>query len=155
MKNERKPNLDERLADFTDRLMAGEAADKAAASDADRELASLQETVEKAWRNLRAPQPDSAMRNRIRSGLAAEWLEKGPQAQGKKKGWISPREKNRIFLLRLTAVVAILGIAALVVAPKIDMYLTGATQSKGGVILIGGIVVAVLVLILLWPSRKP
>jgi hypothetical protein len=154
MTDERNMTLDDRLADFTDRLMAGETAEQAAASDAGRELASLQETVERTRRVLQAPQPDSSLQNRIRSRLAAEWLKTGPQAQGKRKEWTSPGKRNQVFLLRLTVVVALLAIAAVLVAPKIDTFLTGAAQNQGGVMLIGGVILIILILILIWPSRK-
>lgn len=155
MTNERSTNPDERLADFTDRLMAGETPDKAAASDLDRDLASLQETVEHAWRAFQAPQPDPAMRNRIRSRLAAEWLENSPQTQNQKKDWLSSRKKNQVFLLRLTALIVVLAIVVGIVAPKLNPVLAGAAQNKGGVVLIVGVVLVVLVLVLLWQSRKP
>ncbi len=154
MTDERTPNLDERLADFTDRLMAGETAEQAAASDAGRELASLQETVEKALRAMRVPPPEAEIRNRIRTRLAAEWLEKGPPAQERNVKWVSSRERNRKFLLRLAAVAAVLAIAAVLVAPKIDTLLTGAAQKKEGLIIIGGIFLIVLLVILIWPTRK-
>jgi hypothetical protein len=155
MTDKKKNRLEDRLADFTDRLMAGETPDKPAASASGQDLESLQETVEKAQRVFRAAQPDIALQNRIRARLAAEWHKAGPRVQSEKHGWLSSRKKNQVLLLRLVALTATIAIMVGVAAPKVDTILPGAAQNMGVAVIVVLVVVAVVALILFWSPRKP
>jgi hypothetical protein len=155
MTNNKRIRLEERLADFTDRLMAGETPDKPAASDSDRDIECLQETIEKAQRVFHATQPDLTLQNRIRARLAAEWHSRGPQVQGEKNGWLSSRKKKQVLFLRFAALAAVIIIMAGLIAPKVETVLPGASQNKGVALIIVGVVLVALVLILFWSPRKP
>jgi hypothetical protein len=155
MTDKKRIRLEERLADFTDRLLAGETPDKPVASGSDRDFEGLQETVEKAQRVFHAAQPDTALQNRIRARLAAEWHKSGPQVQAKKENWFSSRKKKQVLLLRFAALTAVITVMAGLIAPKVDTVLPGASQNKGVALIIVGLVLVILVLILFWSPRKP
>jgi hypothetical protein len=73
-----RPAPEERLADFTDRLMAGEIPQDAATREADVELSQLQETVRRVREAFPPRKPDTAMQNRIRARLTAELRKNRP-----------------------------------------------------------------------------
>jgi hypothetical protein len=155
MTDKLSPRLDERLADFTDRLLAGEIPERPAASAPDRELEQLQETVRLARRAFRVADPDPALRNRIRTRLAAEWQRSGPPAPAGQTAWLSARKRRQVWLFRLAAVTAGLALLAALLAPRIETVLPGAAEDKTGVGLLIAAGLSVLVLILFWISRKP
>jgi hypothetical protein len=154
MADKNKTLLDERLADFTDRLLAGENLDQPAAVDSDGELEALQTTVRRARSALHVEGPDAELRNRIRARLAAEWQRSGPSARGDAGGWRSARGRSRVFVLRFAGLAALLAILAGVLAPRIGVVLPGAAKDTQGVLVGIGALLVILSLIVLWLSRK-
>ncbi|KAF0107200.1 MAG: hypothetical protein FD146_2041 [Anaerolineaceae bacterium] len=76
-----RPAPEDRLADFTDRLMAGEIPQEAATREADGELFQLQETARRVREAFPPRKPDTAMQNRIRANLTAELRRSRPSVR--------------------------------------------------------------------------
>jgi hypothetical protein len=145
--------IEERLADLTDRLLAGEPPDSPAGL-AERELAALQATVERTRRVLQAQSPDPAVRERIWSRLAAEWHRGNLQAGTKKTDWLSSRRRNQLLLLRVGIPVGVVLFLAGFLVRQFDSGLAGAAQNDSGILsLIGGMLLLV-VLVVFWFVRK-
>ncbi len=101
--------LDTRLADFTDRILAGEAAPPIPASDP--EMRALEETVIRLHRSF----PDAALDQRTRERLYANFGHRVRQASRQDNGssWWSRQTRQRLVVV--FAVVAL--IALFLLAP--------------------------------------
>jgi len=65
--------LDDELARFTDRLLAGEPPDTQESAGVDTELLEMQKTAARLNHAFGSGQPDRAMADRVRANLASEW----------------------------------------------------------------------------------
>ena len=154
MSKRRGPSTEiERLADFTDRLLAAQKPEAQVGPSAELGLAGLQETVRSVRRNLSPRQPDAALRDRIRARLAAEWRTTGP---GSRQGAGAPRS-SRQFRRRLAAwsalSLALLVLAGAFAARWLPADLTGTAQVPGAAL---AVILAALAIIgfMLWRRRK-
>jgi hypothetical protein len=145
--------IEERLADLTDRLLAGEPPD-APAGLAERELAALQATVERTRQALPAQPPDPVVRERIWGRLAAEWHRSNLQAGTKKTDWLSSRRRHQLLLLRVGIPVAVVVLLVGLLAPQLGSDLSGAAQNSSELLLLAGALLLILVIVVFWFNRK-
>ncbi len=144
-----------RLADFTDRLLSGEKMESAAAAPEERELASLEETVEAVQRSLSSLQPDVALRKRIRARLAAEWETTLPVVKRKTDVWRSSLQIRRAWLGWATVILVALVLVGVFVLPRFPAGAPGAAQAPSGLVLIILAGLGIIGLILWWHRKKP
>jgi sterol desaturase/sphingolipid hydroxylase (fatty acid hydroxylase superfamily) len=165
-----KPNdqrlLDDRLAEFTDRLMtAGDEELSLAAQD--RELRALQGTVLLLKRALVDQQPERAVAERIRARLVFEWNAAHAQAHRDARqeqswpgrmlrGWRRQMtSRPRAFALSYVAVSLLMLLVVLILAPSIEAVVTGTAGGSGWApFLMAFIVMMIFVVIwLVWFRR--
>ena len=156
MGKRRSPSTDtERLADFTDRLMAGEEPEETAAAPEEQRLTHLQTMVSSIRRNLSPRQPDAALRNRIRARLAAEWKAAGPEVRQGPGAWRSSRQVQRSFAAWSAAIVVTLVLVGLFSVQWLPVEVTGAAQTLGwslSIVLAG---LGIIAFIFWWHRKKP
>jgi anti-sigma factor RsiW len=142
-RNERTPA--ELLADLTDRLLAGEAPERAAGAEADPELERAVKTIEALARGLPFDQPEAALRNRIRARLSREWQAGGPRKET--AGWRSARQKQQAFALRFALGAVAVLLLAVFIAPQVDTVLPATAQGGGTVFVLAAVLLGILGLV--------
>lgn len=84
--------IDDRLADFTDRLLSGDSLRSGELDDSTIELEQLQRTVCRLHHAYPPCDVDPAMENRIRSRMLSEFRRNMPGiVNTSRKSWLSPR----------------------------------------------------------------
>jgi hypothetical protein len=155
MVDHRDPNkVAEELADFTDRILAGEKSVETATQGADRDSVKLQETVVSLCRNTPPGEPDSILQNRVRSRLAAEWKISGPQPLEERGGWHSSRQVRRFYAFGSALVVIALSLVAVFEAPRWGVASPGAAQFQRSTVVIILVGVGIIGFIVWWYRRK-
>ena len=141
---------DDRLADFTDRLLAGEIEQEVVRRAPDQELASLQETLQRVHRAFPPRETDPAMQNRIRGRLANEWHKNQSPGRGEKRKFIPA---GRTWSLALAASAILVIVLFVTFLPTDPTSFSGAAGSGSFWIplVIFLIVIAVLIF---WQLRK-
>ena len=152
-------NLDDQLAEYTDRLMSMEGVEDIGLSEQDSELRSLQEMVGRLKRMLKGTQPSAATNLRLRANLIAAWRKYNPKPQletTQRSGWLEPILRRiigttqRTVTLRLAFVAAIILLVVAFFTPTIGSALTGTAGVEGswvpiaiamGVVVIVGLIV--------------
>ncbi len=153
--------LDDQLADFTDKLLSKDETLEASLAREDAELRALQEMVVLLHKAVGEQQPSPATTSRIRSGLIAEWH----QLQGKIKerparrlvwsrdflrrlGWSFKRQGRRRLVLGVAAVttVVLLALVWLFSDAGLELKATAGEGELGllmilGLLLLGGAIV--------------
>jgi hypothetical protein len=99
---------DDRLADFTDRLLAGKIEQDVTHRESDPELVQMQETLQQLRKAFPPAQDDAEMRNRIRARLTAEWRNNIPVQTAKKSMWFSNRTLSLSFAVAAVAIVVLI-----------------------------------------------
>jgi hypothetical protein len=152
MINRTRRDHDTRMADLTDRLLAGEKSEAVVAAESDLELRRTQDTVQMLQRVLPDEQPNPEMKNRIRAKLAAEWNRTGPGAR-QEANWHSSR---RTLVVRFAAITAIVLLAVLAAFPIGTLATPGAAGSGSlwASAIIVGLLILVVVIWLLLKRRK-
>ena len=141
--------LDDQLAEFTDRLLSGENELDMEEALNQTELAELQKTVLRMKTAVRAAHPGEAAARRIRSRLLLEWKQ-GRQTQTRKPQhfdwhWPLPRRA----LVGGLVVLSVFGIATLFFIP-ISAPLMGAAEGSPVWALLFIVVGIVIISLLLW-----
>lgn len=110
MNNRRTPKgKDGRLADFADRLLAGEIEQEAVRRGSDPELAQMQETLQHLRKTFPPQQTDPEMRNRIRARVAAKWHKTSFPVRNAKQNFLpSNRTLNLGFAIGAVAIIVLL-----------------------------------------------
>lgn len=157
--------LDDQLAEFTDRLLEKGEADGPGLSADNQELRVLQETVVSLKKELAHPHPDMAMAARIRAGLVLEWRKlarKRRPGQTRSEGWLERirnivlgRGQPRMALGFAAALVVVL-IAAWLFIPDLGGNLTGTAGVQGEfapLLLLASLVVLVILIWLAFRRR--
>ena len=142
---------DDRLADFTDRLLAGEIEQDAVSRGSDPELAQMQETLRRMRQAFPPQVTDAAMQNRMRARLAAEWRKTSfPVRNDVKRNFIPARRTWSLALA--VSVVAI--IVLLVTFLPIEQ--TGVSGAAGiGISWIPfAIFIIIIAVLIFWQLRK-
>jgi hypothetical protein len=142
----------DQLADFTDRLLAGEQPAGAAAPSGNRDLFQLQAAVRAIQENLPAQPPDTALSNRIRARLSAEWSANGPQVRQAPIAW---RPARRAIAAWTVGIVAVLVLAGAFLFSRLPALTPGAAQARGGALGIVLVALAIIAIIFWWRRKKP
>lgn len=165
--------LDERLAEFTDRLLDGSATEveELEMATQNQELLELQKIVSLLGSQARKQQPEEAMAARIKSRLVDEWEKHGPGSQvppekSRQPWWrIAPTKpaqrprgrQRQVFALALAGaalVVLLLLLPLVLLSPPDGSTVTGAASIAPPIILIVGFLVGGTLLWLLSRNRK-
>lgn len=154
-------NLDNRLADYVDALLAGESP-----TSQETDLEALQETVIKLKKVLVDDIPSPEMSERIQKKLAVEWA-KQKTAPGTQKVSTSSwrrllRERfnlpslaaPRTFAWSFVTVAVLVLVALLLLNPDFSNNITGTALGQGGWIPVIVIIVGVVALGLVWFFRS-
>ncbi len=160
-------NLDDRLAEYTDRLMSMEKVEDSGLSEQDPELRSLQEMVGRLKRVLTEKQPSAATNLRLRANLIAAWRKNNPKIQREtagRPGWLESILRymrgttQRNVSLRLAFVTAIILLVIAYFTPTIGSALTGTAGIEGSwvpvAIAMGVVVVVGLIVFLVSRFRR-
>ena len=152
-------NLDDQLAEYTDRLMSMEEIEDIGLSEQDPELRSLQEMVGRLKQLLTRKQPSAATNLRLRANLTAAWRKYNPKIQRettRRPGWLESILRRmrgttqRTVSLRLAFVTVIILLVVAFFTPTIGTALTGTAGVEGswvpiaiaiGVVVIVGLIV--------------
>jgi hypothetical protein len=149
----RAPRTDaERLADFTDRLLAGEQPEGPAAPSEGRELLQLEATLRSIQRNLPPRQPAAELRNRIRARLSAEWNASGPQGRRGTGPW---RPARTVFAAWIAGLVTLLILAGAFLVSRLPAWVPGTAQAQGTALVIVLVALGIIAIIFLWRRQKP
>jgi hypothetical protein len=146
--NPTKPNPDDLLADFTDRVLDGKTA--VLASSADAELRGLEETVLRLHQAL----PQTSLDEKRLQRLQADFKVRARKASvSAKPAWRSQQSRQRLIL----AFTAIAILAVIFIALPFMTSSNGSTQAaaglqSGGVILL--IAAACIIGLLIWLGRR-
>ncbi len=141
---------DDRLADFTDRLLAGEIEQDAAGREPEPELAQMQETLRRMRQVFPPLETDIAMRNRIRSRLAIEWHRNSFPVRDAKRNFIPAR---RIWSLAL-AISTVAMIVLLVTFLPLEQTGISGAAGTGTVLIALAIFIVVIAVLIIWQLRK-
>ncbi len=141
-------DLDALLADFTDRLLSGEAVE--AAPEAENDLRSLEDAVLRLHRAFPAEPPDERARKR----LLSDFRQKVRREQGSPllAGWWSRQSRQRL-------VVAFAAVLILVIVVAVPLFLPGLTGNLQGTAASSGQDIALLIIFggvlifLIWQGR--
>ena len=146
--------MEERLADFADRLLAGEKMGQADVFEENNELKGLQETVRIMTRAFPTGQPDAGIRNRIRGKLTVEWnaIRFGVRNQPVK--WQSSAKKRQVFVAWSTLIVVAIILIGIFIAPLIGLAQPGAAQFQTGTIVMVVVILGIIGLLLWWLGNK-
>lgn len=151
--------LDEMLADFTDRIMDVEEAEDLEFFTDNEQYKGLQETVVVLKRTLGRGQPAPEVESRIRANLIEEWHRSWKIKPGKSaspgKTWISSASRRRANILRLAMAIIFVGIAALILSPVVGIPLVGTAGNGNTLTFI--LIIALLAagtLFILFSNRK-
>jgi uncharacterized membrane protein (DUF485 family) len=156
MDKRRSPSTDtERLADFTDRLLAGQKPDETAVPPEERNLVQLEATLRSIRRNLTPRQPDAALQKRIRARLAAEWSETGPGVRQETGAWRSSRQVRRTFAAWSAVFVVALALVGAFAAGWLPADVAGTAQTTGVTLAIVLAGLGIIVFIFWWRRKKP
>lgn len=140
--------LDDQLAEFTDRLLSGEASDMLKPATENQELFELQATVVRLKSAFSEGQPDEVMARRIKKNLITEWNKARSGTQPKPflaQRRISSRSRRVVLWALAVAAVAVLVIAASLIAPA-TRPAVGAAEGEGGVLLPVAIVLGLVMI---------
>ena len=148
-----RSNDAERLAEFTDRLLAGKQPEDPQAGAPGAELQALQALSQSIVRNLPPCIPNLPLRNHIRARLSAEWSRSGPAQRLVRPAW-------RIGAALAAAVCTVAVIVAAFFTARFPAQEPGAAQAQGpalalvlgllGVILL----VALAIIVYRWLRKK-
>jgi hypothetical protein len=142
--------LDDQLAEFTERLLSGEASDMLKPATQDRELFELQATVMRLKTAFGESQQDEVMARRIKRSLIAEWERSGLDAKSRPflsqwtQGPASSRSRQFVLFALAVAAVAVLVIVPLITPAAVPV--TGAAEGRGGVLLPMAVFVGLVVI---------
>lgn len=156
--------FDDELAEFADRLLAGERPGELELATEDSELYELQQVVVRMHDTFGPGEPDPAMTQRIRQKLVREWRhsEAGRRGAGvslwdRLRGFVGPggMAPGQVFALATVVVILVAGVAVLVLGPGADSGgdLPGAALPAGAVPALVLIVVA-LVGVVWWLAQR-
>lgn len=157
-------NLDNRLADFVDTLLAGKSGESP--TDQGTDLEALQETVSKLKKALVDDLPSAEMSKRIQRNLAAEWAKQKTAAKTQTspvENWrklLQDRFKlpslsaPRTFAWSFVTVAVLVLVALLLLNPDFNHDITGTVLGQAGWIPAIVIVVGVVALGLVWFFRS-
>ena len=146
-------HLDDQLAEFTDRLLAGEKAEEFPMSTSNTELASYQEVVQRMQRSVVVP-PAPALREKIRARLVAEWKNAGFQQAAspgvQRRGWLRlTRGGRRQTLYRFAFVMVVVLLASFFLFP-LDSGLSGTSGGQSSLVFFIVIILVFLLGFFLW-----
>jgi len=141
---------DDRLADFTDRLLAGEIEQDAVSRGSDPELAQMQETLRRMRQAFPPQVTDAAMQNRMRARLTTEWRRNSFPVRDVKRNFIPAR---RTWSLAL-AVSAIAIFVLLVTFLPIEQTGISGTAGIGAAWIPFAIFIIVIAVLIFWQLRK-
>jgi hypothetical protein len=149
-----KREMEERLADYTDRLLTGEKPVQDDAFEPNHELAGLEKTVRSITGAVPPRQPDPGLRSRLRGRLTVEWNANRSDVRDEPVKWRSSGKKTQVYLAwsALAAVVVIL--IGSFIAPLVTSAQPGAAQFQTGTIVVVVIVLGIIGLLLWWLRNK-
>lgn len=153
--------LDNQVADFVDRVLAGESLDELATQD--MELQKYQRVIVLMGRVLEEKQPDQVIVEKIKNVVVAEWQKINYQEKAQSENqsriiyprsiWRSSRNLQRNFALGLVAVSFIVILVAYLFSPMFGTDLPGAADQgniSAYIIFLG----VILFLISIWLLRR-
>jgi len=160
--NPKTRDVDSLLAEFTDRVLSGQAAEASDMGIEDDEMLNLQEMAVRLHREFGLKSPDPAMARRIKARLAAEWQRSGPAAQREtiwSRGWRSLSSmfsggQRRVYVFALAAA-AVIVLVVVAVPLSAGIQLPGTAVGGGNLfplILLAGF--ALVVVLWLFSRRK-
>lgn len=108
--------IDDKLAEFTDQILAAGEPDRVPLNGVDPELAALQQTVIRLKEAVESERPDPALARRISRRLSSEWRrQQVDQPRRKRLGWLDSGSMRQPQFARLALALTMLAIVALVV----------------------------------------
>jgi hypothetical protein len=146
--------MEERLADFTDSLLAGERPVQSDALESDHELDGLEKTVRSITRTIPSRQPDQGLRNRLRGRLIAEWNANRSSVRNEPVKWQSANKKRQVFVAWSALIVVVAILIGIFMAPFINTAQPGAAQFQIGTIILTVVVLGIIGLLLWWLRNK-
>jgi anti-sigma-K factor RskA len=151
MSNRRtRQEQDERLADFTDRLLAGEIEQEVARHEPDPELAQMQETLRRVQQAFPSQLPDAEMQNRIRARLTAEWRKNNAPVRNVQKNLLFSTRTLSLSLATVAVAIIILIVSFL---PNFQNGIAG-TAGIGTSWIPFAIFIIVIAGLIIWQLRK-
>lgn len=146
--NLNKPNPDDLLADFTDRVLDGKTS--ALASSADAELRGLEETILRLNQAFPQEAPDEKTLRRLQADFKVRARKAAPSS---KPAWQSQRSRQRFVLVFAAAAI----LAIIFIALPLLTLGNGSTQATAGLqpgsailLIAAGCIIAFLV----WQGRR-
>jgi hypothetical protein len=149
-----KREMEERLADFTDSLLAGEKPEQTDTFEQDHELDGLEKTVRSITRTIPNRQPDPDLRNRLRGRLTAEWNANRSNIRNEPVMWQSANRKRQVYVARFALIAVVVILIGVFMAPFINTAQPGAAQFHTGTIILAVIVLGIIGLLLWWLRNK-
>jgi anti-sigma-K factor RskA len=141
---------DDRLADFTDRLLAGEIEQDVTRREPDPELAQMQETLRRMRQAFPPQQANAEMRNRIRARLTTEWRKNNIPVRTAQKSFL-PSNRTLSLSLAIGAVAIIVLLVSFL--PQVQTEISG-TAGIGTSWIPFAIFIIVVAGLILWQLRK-
>jgi hypothetical protein len=161
--------LDERLIEFTDRVLSSETIDQVALSSLDSEQRSLEDTVILLKSVIADDEPSQAVSERIRSSLTVEWYRSGILEsqelvrERRESGWnpldwfrrIPRLRMQRSFAMGFAALVVVLLFALLLFSPEIEGgNLTATVAGRAGLLPVVLLMALVVLIAAYWIYRN-
>ena len=151
-RSDKPTSVDERLADYTDRLLAGDIPQEADLRDSGIELNQLQETIKRIRNAFPAKNPDPAMQNRIRINLTSELRKNKPEIGNVSR---TSRVPRRTLQWSFAIGATIILVSILVFVPSGDLTIPGTAGINTDLIWIPiGIVLLIIAGLIFWQVRK-
>jgi hypothetical protein len=141
---------DYRLADFTDRLLAGEIEQGVTHREPDPELAQMQETLKRMQQAFPSQPTNAEMQNRIRARLTAEWHKNNILVRTvRKSSFAFNRTLSLSFAIGAVAIIILL----IYFIPSVQNGISG-TAGIGATWIPFAIFIIIVVGLIFWQQRK-